>query len=77
MSDIALRTHQVLGCWGFSRVDVLLSDEGIPYVLETNTLPGMTPHSALPKSAAAAGIDYPHLVDIMLQSAYTRPSTGP
>ena len=74
MSDIALRTHQVLGCWGFSRVDVLLSDEGTPYVLETNTLPGMTPHSALPKSAEAAGIDYPHLVDVMLQSAYTRPS---
>lgn len=74
MSDIALRTHQVLGCWGFSRVDVLLSDEGVPYVLETNTLPGMTPHSALPKSAKAAGIDYPHLVDVMLQSAYTRPS---
>ncbi|MEE8593954.1 MAG: D-alanine--D-alanine ligase [Candidatus Bipolaricaulota bacterium] len=74
MRDIALRTHQVLGCWGFSRVDVLLSDEGTPYVLETNTLPGMTPHSALPKSAQAAGIDYPHLVDVMLQSAYTRPS---
>ena len=76
MKDVALRTHQVLGCWGFSRVDVLLSDNGVPYVLETNTLPGMTPHSALPKSAAAAGIDYPHLVDIMLQSAYSRPSTG-
>jgi len=77
MRDVALRTHQVLGCWGFSRVDVLLSDEGIPYVLETNTLPGMTPHSALPKSAKAAGIDYPHLVDVMLQSAYTRPSKEP
>lgn len=77
LSDAALRTHQVLGCWGFSRVDVLLSDEGTPYVLETNTLPGMTPHSALPKSAQAAGIDYPHLVDIMLQSAYTRPSKEP
>ena len=74
MRGNALRTHQVLGCWGFSRVDVLLSDEGTPYVLETNTLPGMTPHSALPKSAHAAGIDYPHLVDVMLQSAYTRPS---
>ncbi len=74
MKDIALRTHQALGCWGFSRVDILLRDDGTPYVLETNTLPGMTPHSALPKSALAAGIDYPHLVDIMLQSAYSRPS---
>jgi len=77
MGHVALRTHQVLGCWGFSRVDVLLSADGIPYVLETNTLPGMTPHSALPKSAEAAGIDYPHLVDVMLQSAYTRSSTEP
>ncbi|TSA51191.1 D-alanine--D-alanine ligase [archaeon] len=74
MKDVALKTHLALGCWGFSRVDILLSGDGVPYVLETNTLPGMTPHSALPKSAEAAGIDYPHLVDIMLQSAYTRPS---
>lgn len=74
MKNVALRTHQALGCWGFSRVDVLLSAEGIPYVLETNTLPGMTPHSSLPKAAKAAGIDYPHLVKAMLQSAYSRPS---
>ena len=77
MGDLALKTHHVLGCWGFSRVDVLLSNEGILYVLETNTLPGMTPHSALPKSANAAGIDYTHLVDIMLQSAFTRRTDGP
>ena len=72
--EAALKTHHALGCWGFSRVDILLGGDGVPYVLETNTLPGMTPHSALPKSAAASNIDYPHLVHLMLQSAYTRPT---
>jgi D-alanine-D-alanine ligase len=66
-------THNALGCWGFSRVDILLDENGIPYVLETNTLPGMTPHSAMPKSAAAMGLDYPHLVEQMLRSALDRP----
>ena len=74
VKETALKTHHALGCWGFSRVDILLGENGVPYVLETNTLPGMTSHSALPKSAKAAGIDYPHLVHLMLQSAYTRPT---
>lgn len=73
VEDAALGTHRALGCWGFSRVDILLSADNTPYVLETNTLPGMTQHSALPKSAAAFGIDYPHLVKKMLMSAFTRP----
>ena len=73
VEDAALKTHQALGCWGFSRVDILLTAEEIPYVLETNTLPGMTPHSAMPKSAAAIGIDYPHLVQQMVNSALKRP----
>ena len=58
---------------GLSRVDILLTAEEIPYVLETNMLPGMTPHSAMPKSAAAIGIDYPHLVQQMVDSALKRP----
>jgi len=73
VEDATLKTHQALGCWGFSRVDILLTAEGVPYVLETNTLPGMTPHSAMPKSAAAIGIDYPHLVEKMVTSALKRP----
>ena len=76
VQDVAVMTHNALGCWGFSRVDILLDEDGIPYVLETNTLPGMTPHSAMPKSAAAMGLDYPHLVRQMLVSAFDRPTAA-
>jgi len=74
--DVTLRTHQAIGCWGFSRVDVLLSASGDPYVIEINTLPGMSHSSVMHKSAQVAGIDLPHLVELMLQSAFDRPQSG-
>ena len=74
--DVTLRTHQAIGCWGFSRVDVLLSASGDPYVIEINTLPGMSHSSVMHRSAQVAGIDLPHLVEIMLQSAFDRPRIG-
>jgi len=67
--DVSLRAHRALGCTGFSRVDLRLANNGTPYVLEVNTLPGMTPMSDLPRAAAAIGIDYGRLVEIMLESA--------
>jgi len=69
VQDAALTAHRCLGCYGFSRVDLRLKDDEIPYVLEVNTLPGMTPTSDLPQAAAAEGIDFPQLVDMMLQTA--------
>jgi len=57
----ALLAHRSLGCKAFSRVDMRLSDEGIPYVLEVNTIPGFTRLSLLPKAAAAAGISFSQL----------------
>ncbi len=65
----SLRAHEALGCSGFSRVDLRLGTDGNPYVLEVNTLPGMTPISDLPRAAAAAGIPYARLVDVMLGTA--------
>ena len=70
---VTLGTHQAIGCWGFSRVDVLLSANGDPYVIEINTLPGMSHSSVMHRSAEVAGIDLPHLVEIMLESAFDRP----
>jgi len=67
---ISLRAHQALSCFGFSRVDLRLTADGSPYVLEVNTLPGMTPMSDLPRSAAAVGIDYDRLVELMLATAF-------
>lgn len=74
--DVTLQTHQAIGCWGFSRVDVLLSASGDPYVIEINTLPGMSHSSVMHRSAQVAGIDLPHLVELMLQSAFDRPQLG-
>lgn len=69
VQDAALTAHRILGCRGFSRVDLRLRDDGVSYVLEVNTLPGMTPTSDLPQAAAADGIDFPRLVEVMLQTA--------
>lgn len=57
----AAAAHRSLGIEVYSRVDVLLDSENRPFVLEANTIPGMTATSLLPKSAAAAGISFPDL----------------
>ena len=64
---IAVKAHQIAGCSGVSRVDFLIVD-GIPYVLEINTSPGMTETSDLPAQSAAMGISYDDLVQLILNS---------
>lgn len=66
---IALRAHEALGCTGFSRVDMRLSEEGEVYVLEVNTIPGLTERSLLPMAAGAAGMDFSQLCISMLEGA--------
>jgi D-alanine-D-alanine ligase len=61
VQQLALKAHRALGLEVYSRVDVLLSDNGAAFVLEANTIPGMTEASLLPEAAAAAGITYPEL----------------
>ncbi len=58
IQDLALRAHRALGLQVYSRVDVLLPEDGAATVLEANTIPGMTEASLLPEAAAAAGINY-------------------
>jgi D-alanine-D-alanine ligase len=58
IQELALRAFRALGLVVYARVDVLLSDSGDPFVLEANTIPGMTEASLLPEAAAAAGINY-------------------
>jgi D-alanine-D-alanine ligase len=69
VQDIALRAHQALGCHAYSRVDLRLGTDGIAYLLEANTLPGMTPLSDLPRAARIQGISYDALVSMMLPTA--------
>src|SRR5215831_2571828 len=61
IQELALRAFRSAGLQVYARVDVILSDSGRPYVLEINTIPGMTEASLLPEAAAAAGIGYPDL----------------
>jgi len=58
IQELALQAFRALGLMVYARVDVLLSDAGDPFVLEANTIPGMTETSLLPEGAAAAGINY-------------------
>ncbi len=66
---LSQRTFQALGARGFGRVDLRLSDDGILYVLELNTIPGFTETSLLPKAAVAAGIPFADLCDRILKLA--------
>jgi D-alanine-D-alanine ligase len=69
VQELSLKAHQALGCFGYSRVDLRVTPEGEPFVLEVNTIPGMTETSDLPKAAAAAGIPFDELVERMLETA--------
>src|SRR3989338_2734354 len=60
--EAALIAYKVLGCRGFGRVDMIAKDNNV-YILEVNTIPGLTPVSLFPKSAASIGISYPKLLD--------------
>jgi D-alanine-D-alanine ligase len=65
----ALAAYNALGCTGHARPDLRISPTGEPFVLEVNTLPGMTGTSLLPKIAKAIGIDYGTLCERILASA--------
>jgi D-alanine-D-alanine ligase len=67
--NLGERAARSLGCTGACRVDLLVTEGENEYVLEVNTLPGMTPTSLLPKIAAAAGIDYGALCEAILDGA--------
>ncbi len=67
--EISLAAHKALGCQGGTRVDLRLEDGGGFYILEVNTLPGMTPLSLLPEIARGVGIDFPELCERILLGA--------
>ncbi len=66
---LSLAAHQALGCEGGTRVDLRLEESGDFYILEVNTLPGMTPLSLLPEIARGVGIDFPELCERILLGA--------
>lgn len=68
--NASLKLHRTIGCRGFSRTDGVVDENGNYYVLEINTLPGMTELSDLPKEAAHIGISYDDVVLYILKSAF-------
>ncbi len=72
VQELALKIHELAGCRDFSRTDFIISDDGQYYLLETNTIPGMTSQSLFPKMAAAVGMDMAALCDRLIQMALER-----
>jgi D-alanine-D-alanine ligase len=70
LQEFSLKVHRLLECRGFSRIDAVVSRDGKPYILEINTIPGMTELSDLPAEAEAHGISYDELVLWILKSAF-------
>jgi D-alanine-D-alanine ligase len=68
VTGMAARVHGLLGCERVSRVDMVVGGDGVPYVLEVNTSPGMTETSLLPMAAASAGLDFQELVGHLVRS---------
>lgn len=66
---LAIAAHEALGCRGMSRSDLIVTEDGVAYLLETNTIPGMTPTSLLPDAARAAGIQFPELCRRLVELA--------
>jgi D-alanine-D-alanine ligase len=69
IQQAALDCFDCLGCRHFARVDFILSDKQIPYVLEVNTIPGFTSHSLLPKAATKAGLSMSDLCTVIVEAA--------
>ncbi len=67
--DLALRAHRALGCSGWARVDLMMDARQSPWLLEINTVPGMTSHSLVPMAARAEGMDFNALVVTILESS--------
>lgn len=69
IEELAIRTFTVCGCRGIARIDMMLSTEEKPYVIEVNSVPGMTELSLVPDAARAMGIEFPELCERILEMA--------
>lgn len=69
IQELAIKTFTACGCSGVARVDMMLSEDEVPYVIEVNSVPGMTELSLVPDAGRAMGIEFPELCERILQMA--------
>lgn len=69
VEQMALDTYRALKCSVYARIDMIITEEGVPYILEVNTLPGMTSTSLFPRSAEAKGVSYSGLLDMIIETS--------
>lgn len=69
VQDFAIKAHCLLGCRNFSRSDMIVTDKNV-YILETNTIPGMTENSIFPLAARTAGLSFSKLLDRLIELAF-------
>ncbi|MEQ8205094.1 MAG: D-alanine--D-alanine ligase [Woeseia sp.] len=74
--DLALAAFDELGCSGWGRVDFMTGKDGVPLVLEVNTVPGMTSHSLVPMAAKEAGMDFAELCWRVLETSFNAVNQG-
>jgi len=72
LANLALGTFEAVGAEGWGRADFMMDKTGRPYLLEINTIPGMTDHSLVPKAAGALGINFEQLVWQVLETSFSR-----
>ena len=72
IQELALKAYRIIGCYGWGRVDVMLSKDGRPSFLEVNTSPGMTGHSLVPMAAKQAGMSFDELCLQILETSRER-----
>ena len=69
VEKMAFETYRALKCQVYSRVDMIITEGSIPYILEVNTLPGMTSNSLFPKSAKGKNIEFSRLLDLIIEGS--------
>ena len=69
LTEIGIQACQSLGTKGVARVDIMVDESGQPWVLEVNTIPGLTDHSLVPKAAARLGLNMPQFCEVVLERA--------
>lgn len=72
IQDLALKVFQLVGGSDFARIDFMVDQRNKPYILEINTIPGLTDESLLPKEAQAAGYPFPEFLSVIIDNAWQR-----